>query len=148
MKKDEILNELIKQKIIRKTYDEYFIIKKRAATKTTGICKNLPKKYSGVAMTVAMNFFFDDAEIPAFHKGTSMEFALHTMDDKSRKVFYDILCNSSIDFSILVSKTHKYYSSPKAVKKGIGNYFTTGLWKTVYDSYEESAADTGNTFFG
>lgn len=147
MTKDEILKELIKQKIIRESYGEYFIIKKKSVSKTKGnLCKNLPSKYSGVSITVAMNYFFEDAQIPAFQKSKDIEYELRTVNKKSLKIFHDIILDSSINFNTLVTRTKNYYSSPKTVKKGMANYFIDGSWKTVYDSYE-GTIDTGNTFF-
>lgn len=147
MTKDEILKELIKKKVIRKQYDEYFIINKRDMSKDVrGVCQNLSKKYYGISAKTALTYFFNDAQIPAFQRSKDMEFALHTSNAKSLKIFSGIMLDNSIDFTKLVERTKNYYKSSKTVKKNMTNYFVDGLWKTVYDSYDKSV-DTGNTKF-
>jgi len=142
MNKDETIKYFIKEKIIREKDGEYFLVKKR--TSIIQQCKNLPEKYIGVSISQAMNFFFSDSEIPAFTSG-ELSYSLRSITKESLKVFEKIIANKSIDFSILVVKTLKYYKAKNTTKPKLSKYFTEGTWRQVYESYETPLEDKGNS---
>lgn len=110
-------------------------------------CKNLPSKYKGLSITSAYELFINDAEIPAFKYSQNSQFRLRTNNADARKIFAGILANESIDFSILVAQTKKFYNSKTAMVSGLARYFTSGTWKDVYESYEDKSTDKDNIFW-
>jgi hypothetical protein len=145
MTKDEIIEELLKLKIIRKRNDSYFIVNNAIPVKA--ICKNLPSKYAGLSSTQAMEQFFDDCKIPGFFNTDKLKFDARTQTKESRKIFMGIIKDSSIDFSILVSRTRQYYAEKNSAKKPMAKYFTEGLWRNIYKFYKEDKKTSGNTFW-
>jgi hypothetical protein len=141
MTKDEILEELIKRKIIIKKGAGYiFPVENQVVTK----CKNLPEHYSGISGRQAMELFFIDAKIPDF-SGGSLNYTLKTINEKSIKIFLNILKDNSIDFRILLAQTSNYFNSKTTVKPSMAKYFIEGTWKIVYNSYETGLKDLSNT---
>jgi len=145
MTKDEIIIELLKLKVIRKRNDSYFIVKN--ATSIKAVCKNLPSEYSGLSPNQAMEQFFDDCKIPGFFNTGTLKFDARTQTKESRKIFMLIIKDSSIDFSILVSRTRQYYAEKNSAKKPMAKYFTEGLWRNIYKFYKEDKKTSGNIFW-
>lgn len=109
-------------------------------------CKNLPAKYKGISLMQAMELFISDSKIPPFNS-SGKQYSLRTNNKESRKVFSIILMDESIDFSILVSQTSKYYNSINTILPGLANFFIKGTWKEVYENYEEKSPEKDNTFW-
>jgi len=144
MTKDEILKELIKRRVITRVGENYSFINPK---KLVCNCKNLPDRYLGISGTQALKLFFIDAAIPSF-SGGSINYALRTTTTKSIETFIKILGDPSIDFSILVDRTKKYYKDKSTVKPAMSKYFMEGLWETVYNDYEKRSDESqSNTFF-
>ena len=140
MTKDEILAVLVKNRTIIKKGTDYTF---PSANKVTVRCKNLPAKYLGISGSQAMNLFFIDTKIPDFTEGPT-RYALKTISDKSIKTFLQILADPSIDFTTLVVRTSSYFNAKNTAKPSMSKYFTDGLWKIVYATYEEGSTNRDN----
>lgn len=85
-----------------------------------------------------MNFIME-AQVPARGEASDgTPYYLNRFSEDGLKVFKRALENGVV-YEVLVRSTLLYYKSSTKLKKGIGNYFKQGDWRTDYEALLQSA---------
>lgn len=145
MTETEIIDYLIKKKMIIKIGNQYHPVEKNLITeKITNKCKNYPERFRGVSIDKIYNYFIEDCKIPLNQSGNFV-YLLRTKTKASEIVLKkEILENTDVDYTVLTSNISKYYSDPKTVKYPMAKLLADGLWKSFMDSTYSSSGKPDN----
>ena len=83
--------------------------------------------------------FIQAAEVPRYitMSGNKGRFMANAPSQEAINLFAKLEKRPAIRLPVLTAATKAYYADQSLPRKAIANYFTDGIWETVYEAYVE-----------